>query len=198
MANDENSSEDVNDAEETSKASDVVETVKDAAEDVLETVTEAVEDAVETAEDAGESAVAKIMAIKESSPQLFFGGIGAIVLVVLGMTMMGGGGSNKTTSPAVRNVNISVGQTYALKGVNTTDSSATVRLVAVPGSIAAYDDTVEEGKEASTCKRMPQGTKVKILQEQSAFQATFVEVEILAAGKCQGRKGWVVSHNIAN
>jgi len=139
--------------------------------------------------------VAKIMALKESNPKVFFGGIGGGVLLILIILMMSGGDKNQL--PPARIINVSVGQSYQLKGINTYDPDATVRLVAVPGSMAAYDDTAEQGGEPGIdkCKHLAQGTRVKALQLQEVIQTKYVEVEILE-GECANRKGWVIAHNL--
>lgn len=176
MSNDENTTESVESAETS--------------EQTTETVTETVET---EANAAGGNAVSKILELKESNPKVFFGAIGGLVLVVLILMMSGGGSSNKLVK--ISQVELSVGNTYSLRGVNSTDPSATIRLVAVPGSMAAYDDT-EDADRNGDCKHMPEGTKVKLIQVQQAFgKANFVEVEMLG-GECAGRKGWVVSNNL--
>lgn len=206
MSNDDNSKDSIDLSETledlkdktTEMAGDAVDAISEKAEDVAETISEVVDDAsevvsdvVDDVSDAKDSAVAKIMELKDSNPKVFFGGIGAVVLVVL-ILMMSGGSSTKSL-PVAKNVNLAVGQTYTLKGVNTTDPSAKIRLVAVPGSMAAFDDT--EGED-DACKRITQGTKVKATQIQSAFgQTKFVEVEMVG-GDCAGRKGWVISTNL--
>ncbi|MFW5443207.1 MAG: hypothetical protein ACKE51_02720 [Methylococcaceae bacterium] len=146
----------------------------------------------EAASNAAGNVLAKVMELKESNPKVFFGGIGGLVVLILVMMMMGGGDGNKTLS-AARAINVSVGQTYVLKGVNTYDPSATVRIVNIPGSIAAYDDTLEGAGDK--CKNLPQGTKIKALNMQEITGAKYVEIEILG-GECAGRKGWVISNNL--
>jgi ElaB/YqjD/DUF883 family membrane-anchored ribosome-binding protein len=169
---------------------ETVESISETVEEAKETVSEVVEDVVEASSEVKDNAVAKIMELKNSNPKAFFGGIGALVLVIL-IIMMSGGSNNPL--PVAKIVNVAVGQSYTLKGVNTTDPSATVRLAAVPGSMAAYDDT--EGEE-DACKHIPQGTKVKAIQIQEVFgKAKMIEVEMLE-GNCAGRKGWVFSNNL--
>jgi ElaB/YqjD/DUF883 family membrane-anchored ribosome-binding protein len=201
MSNDENANgsakkaeELINNLEET--AEDVIENIKETVDDVVENIEETVDDVVETAEDVKDSIMSKATDLKESNPKVFYGGIGVLVLGILALLMSGG--SNTKNLPAPRAVNLEIGQTYALKGVNSFDSDATVRLVSVPGSMAAYDEAEEvgEGKnEATDCKRMPQLTKVKLTQLQDATGATYAQVEMIA-GKCAGRKGWVISNNL--
>ncbi len=196
MSNDENENKNKTDSV-IEQAEEIVESGVDQAEEVVESAVdqaeEVVSDAVETVTETSENITSKLMALKESNPKLLYGAIGALAFVVLGLMMMGGG--DKPSLPAAKVMNLAVGQTYALKGVNTYDPDATVRLVAVPGSIAAYDDTEEEDRKGE-CKHMPQGTKIKLLQIQEAFgKAKFVEVEMLD-GECSGKKGWTVSNNL--
>jgi len=155
-------------------------------EDVNESVAEPV------AEEA--NAVSKVMDLKESNPKVFFGAIAGLVVVILVMFM--GGGSNNAVQQH-RQVDLTIGNTYTLKGINTFSDDAKVRLVAVPGSLAAYDESEEEGATRDDCKYIAQGEKVKLLQMQDALGgAKFVEVELLNAGKCAGRTGWATAGNL--
>ncbi|KAF3983356.1 MAG: hypothetical protein HFP81_00945 [Methylococcales symbiont of Hymedesmia sp. n. MRB-2018] len=139
--------------------------------------------------------VSKVLQLKESNPKVLFGAIGALVVVIL-ILMMSGGSSVKKGLTEFKVGNISIGQTYELRGVNNRyDVKSTIRLVSVPGSLAAYDDTEAEDRKGG-CKHMPQGTKVKVTQVQKAFKTTqFAEVEMLA-GECAGHKGWTFIHNL--
>ncbi len=190
MSNDEK--ENANETE--NKIENVVEQAEEIVKDVVDQAEEIMDDAVETVSEGTENIASKVMALKESNPKVLYGAIGVLAFVVLGLMMMGGG-DNKPSLPVAKVMNLAIGQTYALKGVNTYDPNATVRLVAVPGSIAAYDDTEEKDRKGE-CKHMPQGTKVKISQIQEAFgKVKFVEVEMLD-GECAGKKGWTASNNL--
>jgi hypothetical protein len=179
MSNDENANESV----ESTNDSD--ESTSNTAETGDKTTTAA-------ASNAAGNVLSKIMELKESNPKVFFSGIGGLVLVILVVMMMGGG---KKNLPVKQMANLSIGQVYELKGVNTYDPAATIRLVPVPGSMAAYDDTEEEDRKGG-CKHMPQGTKVKLVQIQEAFgKAKFVEVEMIE-GECAGKKGWAIATNL--
>ncbi len=174
---------------------EVVENVKETVEEVVETVTEKVEEVAETVTEKVEEsgAVAKIMALKESNPKVFFGAIGGLVIVIL-LIFMSGGSNNPLPQP--KQVNLVNGNTYTLKGVNSYGTNSKIRLVSVPGSIAAYDESEKEGNEGA-CKDMPEGTKVKLLSTQEALGgAMFVELEILDAKGCEGRKGWATANNL--
>lgn len=153
---------------------------------------ETINEAAEKAQDTAKNALASVMALKESNPKVFFGGIGAVVVLLL--VVMMSGGSNKTL-PSHQNKAISIGQNYVLKSANAADPKAPIRLVSVPGSMAAYDDTEEEDR--SGCKTAAPGTPVTVLQTQDAFgkKAAFAQVEI-TSGECQGNKGWVLAINI--
>lgn len=133
--------------------------------------------------------IASAMQLKESNPKVFFGGIGAVVLLLI-MMMSGGSDSNL---PRHKSAAIAVGQKYVLKSANAYDAEATIRLVAVPGSMAAYDDT-EEADRIGGCKHMPQNTPVRAIQTQDAYgkKDVFVEVEMLT-GECEGSRGWALA-----
>lgn len=161
------------------------------AADIAQSATEA---ASATAE-AGKNAVASFLALKESNPKVFYGGVGAVVLVIVGL-MFSGGDDKKL--PVHQAKPIVPGQSYVLKSPNTYDPNATIRLVSVPGSMAAYDDTEENDREGA-CKHMPQNTPVKLIQSQpdsSDKNVVWVEVEMAAAGECQGKRAWTSAINL--
>lgn len=147
-------------------------------------------EAVESAKNAASNLVSSLLALKESNPKVFFGGIGAIAVVLL-LLMMSGGSDPKL--PVHQSKPIVSGQNYVLKSANAYDPAATIRLVAVPGSMAAYDDTEEADREGA-CKHMPQGTPVKAIQSQDAYgkKDVFVEVE-MTTGECEGKRGWALA-----
>ena len=182
MSNGEN--ENLNESESTSAS----ETTQDNTQ--TETTTETSNASADTT---GNNIVAKIMALKESNPKVFFGGIGAVVLLIV--IIMISSGSNKQI-PTFQQTPIVIGNEYKLQGPNATAPEATIRLVAVPGSIAAFDDS-EEDDRVGGCKHMPQGTRVKALQTQAAYgkKDAFVQVEILE-GECKGQTGWTLGINI--
>jgi len=189
MSNGEN--ENLNESESTSASETSQDnTQTEATTETTETTTEASNSA---ATDAAGNIVAKIMALKESNPKVFFGGIGAVVLLIV--IIMFSSGSNKQL-PTFKQTPIVLGNEYKLKGPNATAPEATIRLVAVPGSIAAFDDS-EEDDRVGGCKHMPQGTRVKALQTQAAYgkKDAFVQVEILD-GECKGKTGWTLGINL--
>lgn len=137
--------------------------------------------------------VASALELKQSNPKLFFGGIAAVIIVVvLGTTFTGDDGV--LSSDASKN--LAVGQNYVLKNANSFDTNGRVRLVSVPGSMAAFDDNEEDPEEAS-CNHLPQDTQVKVLafQDFAGKKDAFANVEILS-GKCKGRKNWALSIDI--
>lgn len=150
---------------------------------------------LETAQKTASNLVATLLELKESNPKVFFGGIGAIVLVLLLMIMSGGSDPKLPVHQAKALV---PGQSYVLKSPNTYDPNATVRLVSVPGSLAAYDDTEENDREGA-CKHMPMNTAVKLVQSQNDStdkNLVWAEVEITTAGECQGKRAWTSAINL--
>ena len=145
-----------------------------------------------SAQNAAGNAVASLLALKESNPKVFFGGIGAVAVVLV--LLMTSGGDSDSKLPVHQAKAIVPGQSYVLKSANAYDANATIRLVSVPGSMAAYDDTEENDREGA-CKHMAQGTPVKAIQSQDAYgkKDVFVEVEIMASGECEGKRGWALA-----
>ncbi len=146
-----------------------------------------------TAENAVGNVVANVLALRESNPKVFYGGLGGVVLLLL-VLLMGGGSDAKLVAHQAKP--IVVGQSYVLKGANAYDPNATIRLVSVPGSMAAYDDTEENDREGS-CKHIAEGTPVKLIQAQDAYgkKDVFAEVE-MTSGECEGKRGWALSVNL--
>lgn len=134
-----------------------------------------------------------LLVLKESNPKLFFGGIGALVLVFL-IIMLAGGDSGSVSKSVIKE--LQAGQRYVLKSANAYDASSTVRLVSVPGTIAAYDDS-EEADRNGACQHMAQGTPVTALEFADAYgkKNSYVKVRI-EEGECKGNEGWALSIDV--
>jgi hypothetical protein len=129
--------------------------------------------------------------LKETKPKVFYGAVGGVALLIL-IAVFSGGESRPTVQQYSKKALV-VGQTYTLKSPNSYDPNSTIRIVPAPGTLAAYDDT-EEADRTGTCQHFPQGTKVKVLRLQDAFDTanSFAEVSI-EGGECNGKTGWVLS-----
>ncbi|MDT8406770.1 MAG: hypothetical protein RQ715_05935 [Methylococcales bacterium] len=137
---------------------------------------------------------AKVLALRTENPKVFYGGVGAFVVVLL--VLIFSGGDNKGKLEHIDISRLTAGQRYELRSPNSSVASATVRLVSVPGSTEAYDDT-EEDDRVGNCKHLPQGTPVEVLGFQDAYgkAKTFSQVKILE-GECQGHTSWTLSINV--
>ena len=147
---------------------------------------------IENTKEMAGNVTAKLLELKEKKPKVFFGGIGVgIVIIIL---LMSGGGSETVSRSAIKN--LAVGQSYQLKSANAYDKDATVRLVSVPGTIAAYDDT-EEADRNGVCQHLAQGTPVTILELQDAYgkKNAYAKVEV-TNGDCKGNSGWALSIDV--
>ena len=149
-------------------------------------------DNMESAKKAGQNAIASILSLKENNPKVLYGAIGGIILLVLIM-MMSGGGSGVISGSMSKN--LVVGQSYILKSPNTYSSNSTIRLVSVPGSMAAYDDTEENDREG--CLHLPEGSSVTVKDLTDAFGKKNAFAKVAAeTGDCVGKGGWVSVNNI--
>jgi len=139
--------------------------------------------------------VTLLMDLKQKNPKVFFGGVGGVAILLLIM-MMSGGSDNKPPLPTVGMKNITVGQQYVLKSANSYDPASTVRLVSVPGALAAYDDS-EEADRNGACQHMAQGTKVTAveLQDFAGKKGAFVKVKMLD-GECKDNEGWALAIDV--
>ena len=148
------------------------------------------EDAVENK--AG-NVVSLILNLKEKNPKVFFGAIGGIVILLI-LMMSGGNDAKIVSGPVIKN--LAIGQKYVLRRANSYDPAATVRLVGVPGAIAAYDDT-EEADRTASCQHIAQGTPVSVLELQDAYgtKNAFVKVQ-MEDGECKGKDGWALAIDV--
>jgi hypothetical protein len=149
--------------------------------------------AADSAKNAASDLLATFLALKDSNPKVFFGSIGVVVLLIV---FLFSGSDSNGKLPVHQAKPVVVGQSYVLKGANAYDQNTTIRLVAVPGSMAAYDDTEENDREGG-CKHIQNGTPVKVVQSQDAYgkKDVFVEVEMLG-GECEGKRGWALAINL--
>jgi hypothetical protein len=139
--------------------------------------------------------VTLLMDLKQKNPKVFFGAVGGVAVLLLIM-MMSGGSDNKPPLPSAGIKNLTIGQQYVLKSANSYDPASTVRLVSVPGALAAYDDS-EEADRNGACQHMPQGTKVTAveLQDFAGKKGAFVKVR-MEDGECKGNEGWALAIDV--
>lgn len=140
----------------------------------------------------GQNAMASILALKNNNPKVFYGAIAGIVALVVIMMVSGSGSGVVLDSPSK---NIVAGQSYILKSSNTYSENSSVRLVSVPGSMAAYDDTEEDDRKG--CLHLPEGSSVTVKDLTDAFgkKNSFAKV-VAETGECTGKGGWVSVNNI--
>ncbi len=139
--------------------------------------------------------IAAFMGLKEKNPKLFYGILAIIALPILLMMLGGGEPKPAVSGPTVKDIQI--GQKYQLKAPNVVDTSATIRLVPVPGTLAAYDDSEEEDRKA-VCQHFPQGTPVEATEfsDFGGNKKMFVKVKILQDGECKDKDGWVLAIDV--
>lgn len=133
------------------------------------------------------------MGLKEKNPKAFYGILVTVALAIL-IPMMSDGGSNSVSGPTIKE--LAIGQKYTLKSPNTVDPTATVRLVPVPGTLAAYDDSEEEDRKA-VCQHFPLGTPVEVMEfsDFAGKRKMFVKVKIVE-GECKDKDGWVLAIDV--
>jgi hypothetical protein len=128
-----------------------------------------------------------------TNPKAFYGILITLALPIL-LIMMSGGEPKSVSGPTIKD--LSIGQKYSLKAPNTVDPSATVRLVPVPGTLAAYDDSEEDDRKA-VCQHMPIGTPVEVMEfsDFGGNKKMFVKVKVLN-GECKDKDGWVLAIDV--
>jgi hypothetical protein len=127
-----------------------------------------------------------LMALKEKNPLVFYGGIGALVLIVLGGVLLGGGGGEQAKVPTIQ-----VGQTYKLVNPNVS-GGGDVLLLQAPGRMGATDPELREKEEVCVVKA---GTPAKVTEQTVVNYVKYVKVEPLS-GDCQGKAGWTSLVNL--
>jgi hypothetical protein len=152
------------------------------------------EQVVNSPSDKAGNMISLLLSLKENNPKVFFGAIGGLVILLLVLMMSGGNEAKLVSGPVIKN--LAVGQKYVLKSANSYDPAATVRLVGVPGALAAYDDTEEADRNAA-CQHIPQGTPVSVLELQDAYgtKNAFVKVQ-MEDGECKGKDGWALAIDV--
>ena len=150
---------------------------------------------IETAKGVVGNLLSSVMDLKEKNPKVFFGAVGGVILLLI--IIMMSGDDSKPAVTKYSSKNLVAGQRYVLKNPNALEEGATIRMVAMPGAIAAYDDTEEDDKSGSPCKNLPEGTAVTIVDFQDAYgkKDAFVKVKV-EEGQCQGNEGWVLSIDV--
>ncbi len=138
--------------------------------------------------------IAAMMSLKESNPKAFYGILAVVVLPILFIMMSGGGKTPSVSGPTIKA--LAIGQKYSLKSPNTVDPSAKIRLVPVPGTLAAYDDSEEEDRNAP-CQHMAQGTPVEAMEfsDFGGKKNMFVKVKVVD-GECKDKDGWVLAIDV--
>lgn len=137
-----------------------------------------------------EKTISMLSKLKQTNAKLFYGGIGALIVVVLAVLMRG----NPEVISEAKMKELSPGQIYTLNNPNSYGDNPTSELVAVPGATAAYDTSEEN--DAIVCQ-VANGTKVKIKNFADAFgkRNLFAQVEV-QSGACAGKIGWTMVVNI--
>jgi len=150
---------------------------------------------VDAAKETAGKLFSSMMSLKEKNPKVFFGVVGGVVLLLI-IIMMSGGDSGFVSGPSAKN--LVVGQRYILKNPNTYEIESPIKLLPVPGSIAAYDDTEDEEKgKVESCRRITQGTAITLLgfQDFAGKKNAFANVQV-EDGNCKGSTGWISAINV--
>jgi hypothetical protein len=197
MSNEENANnteENVTIPEAAVKAvEETVKVVEETAKTVEEAVSKSAEQVATSAKNTGGSLVSSALSLKENNPKLFYGLIAVVIIPVL-VLMVSGGGSGTVSGPKIKD--LVAGQKYILKSSNAVEPNAPVRLVAVPGTLAAYDDS-EETDRNGTCQHIAEGTSVTALDFSAAYGQTkqYVKVQV-EDGPCKGTTAWALGIDV--
>ena len=144
------------------------------------------EEKIEDAKKAASNIVSSLLKLKESNPKLLWGGIGAVVVLIIIIALSGDDGVIKPAGNEAQNLEI--GKTYTLKEANSYDPNSVVRLVATPGSLAAFDDT--EAEDRDDCSNVVQGVPVTILDffDAHGMKRAYSKIKI-NSGECKDKTG---------
>jgi len=135
----------------------------------------------------------RFLSLKDSNPKVFYGAVGGVVVLILASMMMGGDSGVIANST---NKNLAIGQSYILKNANAGSTGVTA-LVAVPGNMAAYDNSTQDETTSGLVCQAPDGSQIRIKGFADAFgkKNLFAQVEV-ESGSCQGKTGWTIVNNI--
>ncbi len=150
---------------------------------------------VDAAKETSKKLLSSMMDFKEKNPKVFFGVVGGVVFLLL-VIMLSGGDSSTISGSSAKN--LVAGQRYVLKNPNTYEIESPIKLLPVPGSMAAFDDSEDEGKSTvESCRRIPQGTHVIItgFQDFAGKKNAFANVQV-DEGQCKGSSGWISAIDI--
>ncbi|WP_333873338.1 hypothetical protein [Methylobacter sp.] len=150
---------------------------------------------VDAAKETAGKLFSSMMSLKEKNPKVFFGAVGGVVFLLI--VMMVSGGDSETISTAGPK-NLVTGQRYVLKNPNTYEVESPIQLLAVPGAIAAFDDSEDEDKgKVESCRRIAQGTAITVVdfQDFAGKKNAFVKVQV-EDGDCKGSSGWVLAIDV--
>ncbi|MGZ4976784.1 MAG: hypothetical protein ACXV8O_06495 [Methylobacter sp.] len=150
---------------------------------------------VDAAKETAGKLFSSMMSLKEKNPKVFFGAVGGVVFLLI--VMMVSGGDSETISTAGPK-NLVTGQRYVLKNPNTYEVESPIQLLAVPGAIAAFDDSEDEDKgKVESCRRIAQGTAITVIdfQDFAGKKNAFVKVQV-EDGDCKGSSGWVLAIDV--
>jgi hypothetical protein len=150
---------------------------------------------VDAAKETAGQLFSSIMSLKEKNPKVFFGAVGGVVFLLIVIMVSGGdSGTISTAGPK----NLVTGQRYVLKNPNTYEVESPIQLLAVPGAIAAFDDSEDEEKgKVESCRRIAQGTPITVVdfQDFAGKKNAFVKVQV-EEGDCKGSSGWVLAIDV--
>jgi hypothetical protein len=138
--------------------------------------------------------LAGFLALKDNNPTTFYGIVGGVGAIVVTLLALGFGGDDEILKKA-DSKGLAAGQKYTLKSPNVATDGAelpTIRLVATPGAIAAFDDDENKTEE---CRKFPVGTNVTVLDKQEQSTVVYAKVQIEEGG-CTGTIGWVLGINL--
>ena len=127
---------------------------------------------------------AKVNDLRQSNPKVFYGGLGAVVILVLFLLI---GGGDTSQAPQV-NAALKVGETYRLVNPN----GGEVLLVAVPGQFSSAEDNGEDSKNICL---VDSNTQVVLQEETFVNYIHYVKVQP-SGGPCKGKSGWTSKVNI--
>lgn len=160
----------------------------------VEVTTQTKTETTTAAAESTENGLASFLALKDNSPTTFYGIVGGVGVIVVTLLALGFGGSDEVLKKA-ESKGLAAGQKYTLKSPNVVTDGAelpTVRLVATPGAIAAFDDDENKTEE---CRKFPVGTNVTVLDKQESSTVVYAKVQI-EEGSCVGTIGWVLGINL--
>lgn len=131
------------------------------------------------------AAIAQVDALRRKNPYVFYVVLGSLSAVIAYFALASG-----STKGTAVNVNVVIGQTYAINNPNVGDTL----LVTQPGLLSSVDNSEDESRNVCLVSK---GTKATVTEISGALGIPNLYVRVKPIeGSCAGKEGWTTKANL--